>query len=155
MKTCPVCKTMLFDDMEVCYGCMHKFGAEFDEGVEGSLLADASTNELQRETLQEIQESQRPHQRETQRQQKPQQGEIRQQLEPRQGESQQAKASSFVSDNKTASGEGAAYIEKAARSEENASAWTIKLEMKSKEDPRSIWAIELSVPHMPHVEQGI
>lgn len=28
MKTCPVCKTSLFDDMEVCYGCMYAFGSK-------------------------------------------------------------------------------------------------------------------------------
>lgn len=28
MKTCPVCKTQLFDDMEVCYGCMYTFGSK-------------------------------------------------------------------------------------------------------------------------------
>ncbi|WP_165172007.1 hypothetical protein [Adlercreutzia sp. ZJ242] len=27
MKTCPVCKTTLFDDMDVCYGCMYRFGS--------------------------------------------------------------------------------------------------------------------------------
>ena len=25
MKTCPVCKTSVFDDMDACYGCMHRF----------------------------------------------------------------------------------------------------------------------------------
>lgn len=25
MKTCPVCKSLCFDDMPVCYGCMHDF----------------------------------------------------------------------------------------------------------------------------------
>lgn len=25
MKTCPVCKSHVFDDMDVCYGCMHRF----------------------------------------------------------------------------------------------------------------------------------
>ena len=25
MKTCPVCKARCFDDMEICYGCMHRF----------------------------------------------------------------------------------------------------------------------------------
>ena len=25
MKTCPVCKAQLFDDMTVCYGCMYHF----------------------------------------------------------------------------------------------------------------------------------
>lgn len=27
MKTCPVCKARTFDDAEVCYGCMHRFGS--------------------------------------------------------------------------------------------------------------------------------
>ena len=27
MKTCPVCRTMLFDDMDTCYGCMYRFGS--------------------------------------------------------------------------------------------------------------------------------
>ena len=25
MKTCPVCKARCFDDMDICYGCMHRF----------------------------------------------------------------------------------------------------------------------------------
>lgn len=29
MKQCPVCKSQCFDDMDVCYGCMHRF----DEGL--------------------------------------------------------------------------------------------------------------------------
>lgn len=28
MKTCPVCRTTLFEDMEVCYGCLYHFGSE-------------------------------------------------------------------------------------------------------------------------------
>ena len=27
MKTCTVCNATCFDDMEVCYGCLHRFGA--------------------------------------------------------------------------------------------------------------------------------
>ena len=34
MKTCPVCKERSFDDAEVCYGCLHRFGRE--EGVSAS-----------------------------------------------------------------------------------------------------------------------
>ncbi len=30
MKRCPVCKTMLFDDMGTCYGCMYRFGSKPD-----------------------------------------------------------------------------------------------------------------------------
>ena len=33
MKVCPVCKSTLFDDMDVCYGCMYRF----DGGEEGRL----------------------------------------------------------------------------------------------------------------------
>ena len=28
MKTCPICKARCFDDMEVCYGCMHRFAED-------------------------------------------------------------------------------------------------------------------------------
>ena len=28
MKTCPICKARCFDDMEICYGCMHRFETE-------------------------------------------------------------------------------------------------------------------------------
>lgn len=27
MKTCPICKARCFDDMEICYGCLHRFDA--------------------------------------------------------------------------------------------------------------------------------
>lgn len=31
MKVCPICKARCFDDMEVCYGCMHRFDFEDEE----------------------------------------------------------------------------------------------------------------------------
>lgn len=30
MKTCPVCKTAVFDDMDRCFGCMHRFELGLD-----------------------------------------------------------------------------------------------------------------------------
>ena len=36
MKTCPVCKARCFDDMDICYGCMYRFGEgsrEYPEAV--------------------------------------------------------------------------------------------------------------------------
>ena len=35
MKSCPVCKARCFDDMEICYGCMHRFdeGASRDDAL--------------------------------------------------------------------------------------------------------------------------
>ena len=32
MKSCPVCKARCFDDMEICYGCMHRFEQEEGNG---------------------------------------------------------------------------------------------------------------------------
>lgn len=32
MKTCPICHSRCFDDMEICFGCMHRFD-DGDEGV--------------------------------------------------------------------------------------------------------------------------
>ena len=34
MKTCPVCKSLCFDDMPVCYGCMHDFTRIFSDDPE-------------------------------------------------------------------------------------------------------------------------
>lgn len=28
MKTCPICNARCFDDMETCFGCMHRFDGE-------------------------------------------------------------------------------------------------------------------------------
>lgn len=28
MKKCPVCKSNIFDDMDTCYNCLHKFEME-------------------------------------------------------------------------------------------------------------------------------
>ena len=28
MKTCPICNAQCFDDMDICYGCMHRFSEE-------------------------------------------------------------------------------------------------------------------------------
>lgn len=39
MKTCPVCKATVFDDMDTCYGCMHRFGGDdpgLGSGLEGA-----------------------------------------------------------------------------------------------------------------------
>lgn len=45
MKNCPVCKTAVFDDMDVCYGCMHRFSVLELEG--GSMLRIENGAELE------------------------------------------------------------------------------------------------------------
>lgn len=37
MKECPVCGAVCFDDMEMCYGCLHRFEGRDDE--KGNLRA--------------------------------------------------------------------------------------------------------------------
>lgn len=44
MKVCPVCKAACFDDMEVCYGCLHRFSPEREE----DLWAELEQEELLR-----------------------------------------------------------------------------------------------------------
>lgn len=70
MKNCPVCKTAVFDDMDVCYGCMHRFsvleleggamlrienGAELEAGFEAASVREiekgAPTNYLRQSPL--------------------------------------------------------------------------------------------------------
>ena len=47
MVECPVCKSMCFDDMEVCYGCMHRFdlGYVYSDGLTSSGLPDFEVEE--------------------------------------------------------------------------------------------------------------
>ena len=40
MKTCPVCKTQVFDDMQSCFGCMHRFDDDPDAGADGARRED-------------------------------------------------------------------------------------------------------------------
>lgn len=47
MKTCPVCKTTLFDDMDTCYGCMYRFGS--NRALEDKLRLEAGDQEAPRE----------------------------------------------------------------------------------------------------------
>lgn len=39
MKTCPVCKANCFDDMEICFGCLHSFARDAERQPSGPLHA--------------------------------------------------------------------------------------------------------------------
>lgn len=43
MKTCPICKSRCFEDMEVCFGCMHHFSADMQHG-NSSILPSAQNS---------------------------------------------------------------------------------------------------------------
>lgn len=47
MKTCPICNTTLFDDMDVCYGCMYSFGSkpELERKAQEAASASAPVTE--------------------------------------------------------------------------------------------------------------
>lgn len=45
MKECPVCKTFVFDDMGVCYGCMHRFSGDGAASLLQSLLPEIAIEE--------------------------------------------------------------------------------------------------------------
>lgn len=40
MKICPVCGATVFDDMDVCYGCMHRFGEDSATDANDAHLGD-------------------------------------------------------------------------------------------------------------------
>jgi hypothetical protein len=48
MKTCPFCQSLTFDDMEVCYGCMHRFEPPANN-VNASASVDAGGPALQQQ----------------------------------------------------------------------------------------------------------
>ena len=38
MKACPVCKARVFDDMDTCYGCLHRFDSPDAEEAHGGVF---------------------------------------------------------------------------------------------------------------------
>lgn len=51
MKRCPVCQTMLFEDMDICYGCLHRFPEGDDPAGEGAIDADRERQALKSANL--------------------------------------------------------------------------------------------------------
>lgn len=51
MKRCPVCQTMLFEDMDVCYGCLHRFPEGDDPAGEGAIDAARERQALKSASL--------------------------------------------------------------------------------------------------------
>lgn len=46
MKECPVCVARCFDDMEVCYGCLHDFSRE-DTSPIGQVVSSSCDQEIE------------------------------------------------------------------------------------------------------------
>lgn len=59
MKTCPVCGAHCFDDMEVCYGCLHDFMRE-DASPAGQAVESGCENEVEEAVMPEDQTTQAP-----------------------------------------------------------------------------------------------
>lgn len=49
MKQCPVCKARCFDDMEICYGCLHHFNADQHESGNGAGVGSDGEADLEEE----------------------------------------------------------------------------------------------------------
>ena len=47
MKTCPICKARCFDDMEICYGCMHRFSEDAASQMRAEDAVDVKEMPLQ------------------------------------------------------------------------------------------------------------
>ncbi len=47
MKTCPICNAKAFDDMDVCYGCLHRFDEKrpFASSCDAESAEDDGTSE--------------------------------------------------------------------------------------------------------------
>ncbi len=54
MKECPICKAWCFDDMDVCYGCMHHFDAQGSGMSADPSSAAASTSEGATEVMEAV-----------------------------------------------------------------------------------------------------
>lgn len=110
MKTCPVCQATLFDDMDVCYGCMHEFTSNPDEreaSKEAPLQAQKDAAPTLRVPL------------------------LEPQLQP------QARPLATVPAQAVSTpGEGCAAAPANAP-------WTLKVEMRSGDEPRTAWSVEL------------
>ena len=63
MKTCPVCKATVFDDMDVCYGCLYRFSATpgAQEALQNTLLiaSGAGASQAEPKSVQTKQEDMR------------------------------------------------------------------------------------------------
>lgn len=46
MKICPVCSARCFEDMEICFGCMHRFDAQRHDPFELSLPQEISLQDI-------------------------------------------------------------------------------------------------------------
>lgn len=108
MKTCPVCQATLFDDMNVCYGCMHEFTSKL-EGREASKEMPPQAQEGVAPTLQVPL------------------------LEP---QPQARSLAAVAAQALPTSGEGQVGAPADAP-------WTLRVEMRSGDEPRTAWSVEL------------
>lgn len=133
MKTCPVCKTTLFDDMEVCYGCMHRFDIENDDGeVVAASVASRSHAEDSVSPVSELHAE----------------NGVRQVSEPYADKALHGADGSLQVPEPHVKEKSQGYEKAPApqKGEGAVHAWTIKLEMRNQHDPSQTWAVELLVP---------
>lgn len=52
-KECPVCHARLFSDMNVCYGCLHSFASDSEQGKEASSSIELGIDGVERSELED------------------------------------------------------------------------------------------------------
>lgn len=117
MKTCPVCKTALFEDMPVCYGCMYEFGSrpELERQAAQVAAGEAEEGDAASEGLWEASAPSGA------------------------GPAQDAP----VGDSRPAFMRRSALEAAGGAPAPERAPWTIRLEMRSEDDPRTTWSMEL------------
>ncbi|MDO4290909.1 MAG: hypothetical protein Q4C41_06750 [Eggerthellaceae bacterium] len=132
MKTCPVCRTTLFDDMDTCYGCMYRFGsnAALEEKVR------RETDAAVRSVVDEKGESSTS-------------GEA--------VEVDKAAAAKVEVGAGASAGEGDMAPVEAVDLAEGARdmrTWIVRLEVRNGNDPDQTWSVELVPPYDPAPNKG-
>lgn len=169
MKTCPICKATLFDDMEVCYGCMHRF--DDCDGEAGVLSSFAGEEEVGSEEVEEVgdvahvvfgasnvasnhapavrQERAGSHDPAPAVRQKAVRPSVSRSPASALADTRQefAPSSSASSGREVILRQRKAPTSRADKGAEGT--WVIKIEMRNQRDSGQVWAIEFSLPDMP------
>lgn len=140
MKTCPVCKAAVFDDMRTCFGCMYRFGSNAELEGCGALDVAAAGEECPGEAnLEGDAGSEEVTHRKTDADSKTRV--LREGEAGTQGESPQAARRGEEGGRSPKTGKGFAE-------------WAIRLEIRSESNPGEVLSFELFPPATEEEGEG-
>ncbi len=132
MKTCPICSTTLFDDMEVCYGCMYSFGSKPDLEQKVREAADETTDETIAIASAAPAESAAPAGPDP----------IEREEDVDDGSRRGERADAVALGEPLSS----ALLVQAARAASALPGWGVRLELRDETAPHRVWSMELTPP---------